>query len=474
MPFEPIPFTSLNKSADKPEQYAFNQDQKDGYWQEYVSPDGPRLIWAKRPGLTLFSDLVESYAVDGLHFWVRQGQLIASCNSKLFRITSGGVASDVTGTATDIEPGVRPTFADALGTNLYVAASGNIAELPAASSAADLTDAQAPPSVRFIAVLNQVLIALNDAAERFDWADAGAPTNWAGLYATAQSLPDLAKSLHVANGYVYIHGQNSLEAWRDDGSTFVREAQGVLQRGTNAHYSVKEINGVFYWLDHTREVSRLNGFSIEVISNPALSRYLNQFTTIEDARGDYLKVEGRHFYVLSFPTEGKTLVFDIGLQQWYEWGYYNSTTAAYDAFIPNCIVDAPAWNKVLAGSRTTGKIYEIAGTDDDGDAIRTLLRTDFVDRGNPDTWKTCNELVLLFKRADTTTTPKTMTIKWRDDGSTTWQTSRDVEIEAQSATELKVNTRRLGHYKRRQWEFVMSDATQAALTGAWERYTVGR
>lgn len=474
MPFEPIPFTSLNRSADKPTLTTFNQSQRDGYWQEYMSPDGPRLIWAKRPGLTLFSNLSESYAVDGAHFWVRQGQLITSCNSKLFRINSAGTPDNVTGTATDIVAGVRPTFADALGTSLYVAASGNIAALPSASDAADLTDAQAPTSVRFIAVLNKVLVALRVDSEQFDWASAGDPTDWTGLYASAESLPDLAKSMHAANGYLYFHGQASLEAWRDDGTDFVRESQGVLQRGTIAPYSVKEINGVFYWLDNTREVCRLNGFSVEVISNPALSRYLNSFTTVDDATGDYLKIEGRHFYVLQFPTEQRSLVFDLGLNQWYEWGYYNASSADYDAYLGGCIVDASAWNKVLAGSRTTGKIYDVSGTTDDGDDIRTLIRTDFIDRGSPDTWKFSHDLVLLFKRADTAATPQTMSLRWRDDGSTAWQTSREVEIEATSKTELTVKTQRLGRYKRRQWEFVLSDPTLSALTGAWERYTVGR
>ena len=48
-----------------------------------------------------------------------------------------------------------------------------------------------------------------------------------------------------------------------------------------------------------------------------------------------------------------------------------------------------------------------------------------------------------------------------------------VAIEAASTTELKVNLRRLGKYKRRQWEFTISDATVASIVGAWERFEIG-
>jgi hypothetical protein len=39
----------------------------------------------------------------------------------------------------------------------------------------------------------------------------------------------------------------------------------------------------------------------------------------EDAIGDYLFIDGKHFYMLSFPGEQKTLVYDIAMNQWYEW-----------------------------------------------------------------------------------------------------------------------------------------------------------
>jgi hypothetical protein len=65
---------------------------------------------------------------------------------------------------------------------------------------------------------------------------------------------------------------------------------------------------------------------VENISNPNLSRYLRSFISVSDAIGDYLFIDGKHFYMLTFPSEQKTIVYDIAMNQWYEWSYWNANT----------------------------------------------------------------------------------------------------------------------------------------------------
>ena len=472
MPSKPIPFTSLDKSADKPEVSIFNQNQIDGYWQEYMGPDGPKMIWTKRPGLTEFSDLSEPFPVDGLHYWTRQQKLMAVCNGKVFRIPDTGTETDVTGTATMVAR-QRPSFTDIAGTHLYIASSGQIGSFPAASTGSYLADGDAPTTVRFIAALNQILIAQRISSSRFDWSDSGAPTTWAGNFAQAETDPDLTRAFRTASAYLYFFSQKTTEIWRDDGTTFVRELQGAIARGTLAQDSIIDVNGVWYFLDDTREFVRLTGMTLQTISNPTLSRYLKSFDTFADCRGDYLKIQGRHFAVWSFPVEQKTIVYDIGLNQFYEWSYWNAHFAEHEAWLGSMVAESPEWNKVFAGDRRTGKIWEITGTTDAGATIRTVLRTDFIDRGAPDINKFTSRIVLVFKRADTATTPKTMEVRWRNDGDVDWSDERVVEIEKQGNTELRAEIRRCGHYRRRMLEFVMSDESQAALVSAQEEFTYG-
>lgn len=473
MPTKSIQFTQLNKSIDKTGLSSYSQDQKDGYWQEYASPDGLKLVWHKRPGLTQFVNLGENTPVDGLYYWTRQNIIVAVCNGKVFKVEEDGTTTDITGTAT-MTGLVRPTFADVLGTNLYIASSGKIGEF-STSTGAYLTDGDAPTTVRFVDTINQVLVGLNDNSERFDWSDAGDPTAWSVNFATNETVPDLTLSMYAANAYLYFWGQNSLEVWRDDGSTFVRELQGAIQRGTIAAYSVTEILGSFFWLDHTREVIRMDGFQPQVISNPELTRFIRSLSTASDAKGDYLRIAGKHFYILSFPTDEKTLAYDITLNRWEEWTYYDTVSAEHKRWLGNCVAEASAWNKILVGDRRTGLIYEISDslTDDNGNTIRTVLRSDFIDHGLSDTYKFCNKINLVFKRADTATTPGVVLMRHREEGSTDWSDYQQANLEAQGRTEVKAEFRRLGKYKRRQWEFVVSDDTLTSMLSATENFKVG-
>jgi hypothetical protein len=470
MPIQPIPFTSLDKSIDKAEA-TWNQGQYDGYWSQYFSPDGPKMVWTKRPGLTEWLDLSTTAGVDGLKYWTRQDKLVSVCDGDVDLITEAAVNTDITGTAS-MTAGNTPTFADVAGSSLYIASGGQIGAYPAAAGAY-LTDGDAPTAVRFIATINQILVALKDNDERFDWADSGAPTTWAGEYSTTEAMPDLAKAMLTANNYLYFPGQDVCEIWRDDGTTFVRETQAIISRGCIARYSVIEINGVLYWLDASREIVSLAGFTPRLISNPVLTRYLQSFSTVDDAIGMKVPIDGRQFYILTFPTEKKTIAYDTFLNQFYEWSYWDANTAEHKAWRGISTTYAPEWNKVFVGDRSNGKIYEMTGTTDDGDTIRTVLQLDFYDRGEPNRVKFCDGIDLVFKRANTSTTPKTMEISWRDDGDTTWTGHRTVEIEAQGKTELIVSENRFGSYKRRMWRFIMSDATQAALVSAMERFHVG-
>ena len=472
MPTLPIPFTSLNKSVDKVSVGSWNQGQYDGYWRQYYSPDGPKMIWTKRPGLTEFLDLSVTAGVDGLYYWTRQDKLVSVCDGDVDLITEAAVNTDITGTA-DMTAGVKPTFADVLGSSLYIASSGKIGAY-AAAAGAYLADGDAPTTVRFIGTIIQILVALNDSSERFDWADAALPATWAGEYSNVEASPDLAKAMIIANNYLYFPGQDTCEIWRDDGTTFVRESQAVISRGCSSGDSVVEINGILYWLDQNREIISLTGFTPMVLSNPALSRYLKSFDTVNDAIGLSIPVDGSPFYILTFPSEQKTIAYDIILNQFYNWSYWDTHSASHKAWRGISAAHAPQWNKTLIGDQANGKIYEFTGTTDDGDDIRTVLQGDFYDRGEPNRRKFCEEIILTFKRANTATTPKVMEISWRDDGDTDWTGTRIVDIEAQNKTEIVVRETRLGSYKKRMWRFVMSDATTSALVSAYERFSLGR
>jgi hypothetical protein len=473
MPTELIPLvTSLEQQSDKIGMTNYNKAQIDGYFDKGVGPQGqPVFMWVKRPGLSLFSNLAENTKVDGLHFWQRQALALATCNGKTYKMTAAGTKTDISGTATMVAS-VRPTYTDVLGTDVYQASGGKIGKF-STTTGAYLTDPQAPTTVTHVAAINSILVALNANSERYDWSDAGDPTAWSGLFTSAEYSPDLAKGLYQANKELYLPGDNSLEIHYDDGASFVPESRSI-ERGIIAPNSFTLVNGVPYWLDSNIEAVRMEG-RIPVVISPDWNRYIRSFGTVSDATGDYVKVAGKNFWVLSFPIAGKTLVYDLDLQIWQEWGYYNPVYGEYEAFMGNCYTHANPWLKTLVGSRTTGKVYELSPTvtTDDGGPIRSMLRTDFIDRGTRGRRKFCHELIFYLKRANTAGTPNNLLLRWRDDGKTEFSPAIEVPVEVQSGTDLIARVRVLGSYYMRQWEIVMDDPNVSALVAIEERFDYG-
>ena len=479
MPYQPIPFTAMDLSVDKATEAAsYGQIQSDGYWKKYFSPDGPKFIWCKRPGLTTWSDTGETSDIWDIWYAVRSDNIITShwSSGEVYKIARAtGTATEITGTAA-MNGSVRPSFAEAPGgAYVYISSGGVVGRYPTASgTGAALTDADAPTAVCAVGFLNNTLIAANASSKRFDWSQAGSYTGWDGEYANTETAPGEIKRMIAADNYLWFFKTDALEVWRDDGTTFVRESQGSIRVGCTNEDSIVYISGSFYFLDNNLDVRRRSGFSWpETISNPFLSNYIANITDFSEVQGHHLRWDGKDFYILQFvsSTNCPCLVYDIELGQWYQWGYYSAGAYQRWPIRGICTADNGIW---YAGDYGDGLIHKITGTQDLGVDIYTRLRTDFIDRGAPDTYKFCNEITLLMKRSSTAATAKTISVRYRDDGTQTWSTAVTAAIEAASTTELKVNLRRLGRYKRRQWEFLISDATVASLVGAWERFEVGR
>lgn len=414
------------------------------------------------PGYEEFADTGEAASVDGLFWWENQSRVIAVCNQKTFQITdSNGTIAEITGDT--FETGsVRVKFSD-FGSALYAANGGKINGI-STSAVTVMADVDAPTSVTHVSILDRYLIGNEVNTGNFHWADVNAPTDWTGNYSEAEANPDRLVSLDVQNLNLYLLGKKTLEKWYDDGSTpFIRLYQGLVQSGTVASYSFTWCNAVqaFCWLDENRRVVMLEG-GIAVPISLTINKYIQQFTTVSDAIGDYVEIVGRPFYILTFPSEEKVLAYDFISKNWYRLGSWNATSAEYDLYRGNCYCLAPAWNLNLMGDRANGKIYKLGSTiyDENGSTLRSLIQTAHYNHGAGSNRKYCNGIYVRLKRTQAASddgTPDLM-VQYRDDGNTTWSTARTLTMHSSSNTEFLAYTTRLGSYYSRQWRFYMTDS----------------
>lgn len=467
----------------------YTKRQINGVFVTGTNSDGQKaLAWENRPGMVEAFDLGEAAPVDGLYWWVRQQTLVATCNGKTFFIDVSGTVNEKTGAALMV-PDVKPSYSDVDGTKLYQASSGKIGGYLAGAgdNGSFLTDPEAPINVTHLATLNRIMLALPANSQRFEWSVVNSPESWDADFATAETETDLALGLYVNNSEIAIPGQSSFEIWRDSGTTFVRELQGYVQTGIIAPDSFAIINSQYFWLTQNREVVQLSGRNQEIISGP-YAKMIKSFGTVDDAVGSFMQVSGKNFYVLDFPTEEKTLVYDIENVMWCEWGKWGAPD--YTGFLGNCFANCTTWGYTVIGSKEAdGKIYILNPQymTDAGYAIRGMIRTDFQDHSAPEKRKFCNSVTFKFKRSEASADGGNLLIngeeiqvdaenitffdgaeaviqlRYRDNGRKEWSEAIQVVVEETGSTDFTAEVRNLGSYFSRQWEFAFGTATDVVL-----------
>lgn len=142
---------------------------------------------------------------------------------------------------------------------------------------------------------------------------------------TSDSNPDRVIGEIVSHNELIIFGDISGEVFYDSGtipSPFVRNVSGVFEVGCIAPYSIAKIDNSVMWLGKSSTgqgiVYRLQGYTPMRMSTFSIEYAIQQMTDITDAIAFTYQQDGHHFYVLTFPTGGKTYVFDANTQLWHE------------------------------------------------------------------------------------------------------------------------------------------------------------
>jgi len=148
-------------------------------------------------------------------------------------------------------------------------------------------------------------------------------TSWDPLdFATAESSPDNLVGIGSTRQNIWLFGEHSIEIYYNSGNAdfpFERVPGAIIDIGCESLTSVAQIEGILYWLTDKKTVVRANGYGFLPVSTPAINYQIAQHTTTNDAIGYTYTLEGRTFYVINFPSEDKTWVYNVKTGQWHEW-----------------------------------------------------------------------------------------------------------------------------------------------------------
>ena len=308
---------------------------------------------------------------------------------------------------------------------------------------------------------------------------------WDPLFVAAKvSSGDLLQTLIVAKREIWLFGTTTSEVWYNTGAADFpfEEMQGVfIDHGCAAKYSVAEIDNVVYWLSKDRRGSSIvlkgSGYKTDRISTFAMETEIAGYTKtgsaqINDAEGYTFQQNGHLFYVLSFPGQDATWVYDISSGLWHRWMSVDNVGAG-TTHRHRARQIFPAFSNpdgvLLAGDYFNGNVYMVdpaAFTDWGQSIMRQRAFPHLLNDGNRQFyWQLIADMEV--GNAPPGATDTNVLLDWSDDRGQTFgnPVSQSIGNNGQFLTSMQ--WQRLGMARDRVFRLTWTCPFKTALQGCW-------
>ena len=298
-------------------------------------------------------------------------------------------------------------------------------------------------------------------------------------FASAEGYPDNVVALNINHREIWLFGNNSIEVWYDAGNAdfpMARIQGAFMELGCAAAYSVAKLDNTVYWLGSDARgrgiVYRGKGYNGERVSTHAIEFAIQNYATISDAIGYTYQQEGHAFYVLSFPTAGKTWAYDVSTQAWHERaGFENGEFVRHRS---NCQMSFN--NEIIVGDYEDGKLYAFdLDVYADNSQIQKWLRSwRAIPPGQNNLKRTAQHMLQLDCESGVGLntgqgSDPQVSLRWSDDGGHTWSNYHARTMGKIGEFGERVIWRRLGmtlKLRDRVYEASGTDPVKIAILGA--------
>ena len=307
-------------------------------------------------------------------------------------------------------------------------------------------------------------------------------TAWAAAdVATAEGDPDNLIRAIAVHGDLWLMGDRTAEPYfnvnNPTGFPFGRKGQGYIDMGLAARWSAAVMDNTLYWMAKNREghygICRAAGYTPQKISTPAIDYQINAIAaagTITDAIAFTFSDEGHSFYVLTFPTGNKTLVFDAATGLWSEW-----QSRGLGRF--RCQYHMMLTTSHIVGDSQNGKLYKLKQGiyDDAGITVEKIRTTQFLHKSGREI--TINSLWVDFESGTGLSTgqgedPMAM-LQFSKDQGKTWSNEYWVPIGKIGEYGDRAKWTRLGSAYTWTFRLKVSDPVKCIIIGAYCEMEVG-
>ena len=460
--------------------------QKTQNWYPHINPDSKsKLMLYPTPGSSVFTTAGSGVVRGMIEFG---GELYTVINNELYKVTSTG-AKILLGTINTsygrvsmahngFNNGQELLIVDGTDGWIY-----DISVSPATLTRLSVWDnfhsAGVDLEPTFCDFIDSFFI-INDPANsgRFYISGSYDGTTWDSLqFSTAERNPDELSCIKVSDRTLFLIGTHTTEMWYNSGQgnmPFTPRQNGFMQWGTVAPHSVVEASGNVLWLAQNDEgvgkVVMSSGGTPKVVSTMGIAAEIEKLTKLDDAYGFAYQHQHHTFYVLTFPTDKRTFVYDLSTNMWHEWaskstGHFLGTHHVY------------VFGKHLVGGAGSNKIYELDWNlyTEDGDAITRIRRSMNVHNADaPNVPLVHNSIHIDIKEGvgSAAITDPQLKLRWRDENGP-WSSYHSRSMGKIGEYNKELIWRRLGHANERVYEISTQDPVPAVIIDAYGILSTG-
>ncbi|MCR4301597.1 MAG: packaged DNA stabilization protein, partial [Sulfuricaulis sp.] len=308
----------------------------------------------------------------------------------------------------------------------------------AAGTLTEITDPDFPSGVKRATYQDGFFCVAGDGTQRFYINfSPNVGTSWDGLdFASAEGSPDHTIGIISDHRELWLFGERSAEVWVNTGNSdfpFERSGNAFIEHGCAAAGTIAKIDNTVFWLGSDASgagiVWRADGYTPLRVSTHAIEKAIAGYT-ISDATAFTYQQEGHSFYVLTFPTDSKTWVYDAATQLWHERAWRDPSTNELYRWRPACHC---YFNREhLVGDYADGRVYslDLDTYTDDGDPIKRIRATAATEHEQKRVFY--NSLTIDMETgvglASGQGSAPLLMVRWSDDGGHTWTSGTTVGI----------------------------------------------
>jgi len=448
---------------------AIDSERSINWYPEKNTPNSKNIVsMVPSPGSSVIGTTTtgtESLASRGVYSY---NNLLwtAATNGHLYSSTIAGTVTDV-GTLTEKLSDVD--FADNGLTMLVVDGTNGYLYTKSTNTFAQITDPDFPQNPVHVEFMDGYFIVLEGGSGRFWLSALDDGSSWNALdFATAEGSPDNLVGIKVNHRQLWLFGDKTTEIWYNSGDKdfpFRRIQGSFFEEGTLSGRSIAKSNTSVVWLSNSERgeaaIYIASTTRPERISTLGMELEFDTYQKLSNANG-YMFYEDTHlFYVLTFPTDEKTWVYDLTTGMWHERSTNNRRwIGQYGAVISGGLYAADA---------LSGRILKIdsAYNDDYGVDIRRVRAGRHIHK-NRDRLE-CDSLEIEFEHGLGTvdiTNPQVM-LRVSHDGGYTWSNENTKGAGVMGDYRSRAKFNRLGTARDFVFEVSVSDHVPWVMVGAY-------